>query len=344
VLCHRPHRPRGCPARRPLGVHRRHVHAPGVEVRPIRRHDRRPPTSARSTSTTSRCPSPIASANCNDSLQPDHAADGARARRDRPARLEPPAVPRRRRARATRRTGRPVLHLRQEFAALEAGYRIGRLMVLREVLGQAPPGLLRSHQDVVHRVRAARRRVLRCRSPARKRCCGAGSRATSVTRPGTRSWVGPPRSSATSAAERVLGTAPLTGPAATPVRGDSDDRRVALPDLPAVRGDLRSRADHARRRRWSRESVATGTTCSRRGSSARRDPRSSSSTATPTASALRSSSATASSSRPRGTRRSTRSPTGSVASGPTVTVTPLRCTWATPTPTRWPARCSVASS
>lgn len=30
--------------------------------------------------------------------------------------------------------------VRQEIAALEAGYRIGRLLVLREVLGQAPPG------------------------------------------------------------------------------------------------------------------------------------------------------------------------------------------------------------
>ena len=36
----------------------------------------------------------------------------------------------------------PVLDpvLRQEVAALESGYRIGRLMVLREVIGQAPPG------------------------------------------------------------------------------------------------------------------------------------------------------------------------------------------------------------
>ena len=31
-------------------------------------------------------------------------------------------------------------HLRQEVAAVESVYRIGRLMVLREVLGQAPPG------------------------------------------------------------------------------------------------------------------------------------------------------------------------------------------------------------
>lgn len=30
--------------------------------------------------------------------------------------------------------------VRQEVAALESGYRIGRLMILREVLGQAPPG------------------------------------------------------------------------------------------------------------------------------------------------------------------------------------------------------------
>jgi alkylation response protein AidB-like acyl-CoA dehydrogenase len=30
--------------------------------------------------------------------------------------------------------------VRQEIAAIESGYRIGRLMVLREVLGQAPPG------------------------------------------------------------------------------------------------------------------------------------------------------------------------------------------------------------
>ena len=30
--------------------------------------------------------------------------------------------------------------IRQELAALESGYHIGRMMVLREVLGQAPPG------------------------------------------------------------------------------------------------------------------------------------------------------------------------------------------------------------
>src|SRR5205814_9596794 len=30
--------------------------------------------------------------------------------------------------------------VRQEIAAIESGYRIGRLLVTREVLGQAPPG------------------------------------------------------------------------------------------------------------------------------------------------------------------------------------------------------------
>ena len=37
-------------------------------------------------------------------------------------------------------TDRDDPRVRQEVAALESGYRIGRLMVLREVLGQAPPG------------------------------------------------------------------------------------------------------------------------------------------------------------------------------------------------------------
>ena len=41
-------------------------------------------------------------------------------------------------AKARTDLGDPVL--RQEVAALEAGYRIGRLLVLREVLRQAPPG------------------------------------------------------------------------------------------------------------------------------------------------------------------------------------------------------------
>jgi alkylation response protein AidB-like acyl-CoA dehydrogenase len=41
---------------------------------------------------------------------------------------------------ATDRADRSDPVLRQEIAALEAGYRIGRLLVLREVLRQAPPG------------------------------------------------------------------------------------------------------------------------------------------------------------------------------------------------------------
>ena len=49
--------------------------------------------------------------------------------------------------------------MRQEIAALETGYRIGRLLVLREVLGQAPAGFSRGDQVLLHRARAARRRV-----------------------------------------------------------------------------------------------------------------------------------------------------------------------------------------
>ena len=60
--------------------------------------------------------------------------------------------------------------MRQELADIETGYRIGRLLVLRETLGQAPAELLGRHQDVLHRVRAAAGRASRARV--------AGPRAT----------------------------------------------------------------------------------------------------------------------------------------------------------------------
>ena len=51
--------------------------------------------------------------------------------------------------------------VRQEIAALETGYRLGRLLVLREVLGQAPKLFSAvANQDVLHRTRAACRDVL----------------------------------------------------------------------------------------------------------------------------------------------------------------------------------------
>ena len=59
--------------------------------------------------------------------------------------------------------------VRQEIAAIESGYRIGRLLVLRETLGQGPPAVLGGDQDVLHRARAAHRRrsAAGCSGPGR---------------------------------------------------------------------------------------------------------------------------------------------------------------------------------
>ena len=69
-------------------------------------------------------------------------------------------------------------------AALETGYRIGRLLVLREVLGQAPPSFSAAtktfcteHEQRVADVRRARRR-------APRRCCGTQVARGVVLRPG----------------------------------------------------------------------------------------------------------------------------------------------------------------
>ena len=56
--------------------------------------------------------------------------------------------------------------MRQEIAALETGYRIGRLLVLREVHGAGAEVVLGGDEDVLHRARAARRRLRRAASPA----------------------------------------------------------------------------------------------------------------------------------------------------------------------------------
>jgi alkylation response protein AidB-like acyl-CoA dehydrogenase len=64
-----------------------------------------------------------------------HAPDGARARRHRPAAVEPQAL----RGHEGPHADTADPRVRQEVARIESGYRIGRLLVLREVLGQAPP-------------------------------------------------------------------------------------------------------------------------------------------------------------------------------------------------------------
>ena len=68
--------------------------------------------------------------------------------------------------------------VRQEIAALETGYRIGRILVVREVLRQAPAGFSRGHQVLLHRAREPRRRV------RRPRCSGAEAHAVGPTSPG----------------------------------------------------------------------------------------------------------------------------------------------------------------
>ncbi|MEZ5165779.1 MAG: acyl-CoA dehydrogenase family protein [Acidimicrobiales bacterium] len=68
-------------------------------------------------------------------VQADHGAARARARRHRPARLEQAAL---RPGGGRGRHRRP--RVRQEIAQLEIGYRLGRLLVYREALKQAPAG------------------------------------------------------------------------------------------------------------------------------------------------------------------------------------------------------------
>ena len=93
VLCDRPHRPRCFPARRPVGIHRRHARTRGHGP-PDPRHDRRP--SLLRGGLRERGGARVATRRpVARGLPPDHAADGTRARRDRPAGVEPPALPRR---------------------------------------------------------------------------------------------------------------------------------------------------------------------------------------------------------------------------------------------------------
>ena len=66
--------------------------------------------------------------------------------------------------------------VRQEIAALETGYRIGRILVIREVLRQAPAGLLGGHEVLLHRARVAA-------SPSSSPACSAPRRRCGTTSP-----------------------------------------------------------------------------------------------------------------------------------------------------------------
>ena len=108
------------------------------------------------------------------------------------------------------RRHRPTRVVRQEIAAIETGYRIGRLLVLREVLGQAPKQFSAATKtfctELEQRVAAFCAAALGpARHARRARASAAGSAATSATPPPTRSWAAPPRSCATSSASGCSG-------------------------------------------------------------------------------------------------------------------------------------------
>ena len=90
--------------------------------------------------------------------------------------------------------------VRQEVAASSRATGIGRLLVLREVMGQAPKVVLRGHQDVLHRARAAGRRLRRTRGRGRATLVGRRPAKASAMRRRTRSWAAPRTCCATSSA------------------------------------------------------------------------------------------------------------------------------------------------
>ena len=159
-------------------------------------------------------------------LPPGDAPDGARAGRHRPSARATGCCT----TTASRWPTSTDARVRQEIAALETGYRIGRLLVLREVLGPGAAPVLGRDEDVLHRVRAARRVVLRARArserPAgRARPRAAASRATSATRRRTRSWAARPRSCATSSA---------SGSSASPADVASSPNSAICVDAPSA--------------------------------------------------------------------------------------------------------------
>ena len=140
-------------------------------------------------------------------MEADDAPARARAGRHRPAAVEPRAVPR---GASNGPTPTDPL-VRQELARLETGYRLGRLLVLRETLGQAPRSFSAATKTLLHRARAAGGRLRRPHASAPRPRCGAGSPAASATRPPTRSWAARRTCCATSSASGCSGLAPRAG-------------------------------------------------------------------------------------------------------------------------------------
>ncbi len=127
-------------------------------------------------------------------LPPGHAPDGARARRHRPPRQQPGAL----RRRSARAPTRPTRWSAKRSPPSRSGYRIGRHLVLREVLGQAPAGFSAATKTFCTEFE---QRVADFCCPGgrpRRHARPAGLPATAATPPPTRSWAAPRTSCATS--------------------------------------------------------------------------------------------------------------------------------------------------
>ena len=95
--------------------------------------------------------------------------------------------------------------VRQEIARLETGYRLGRLLVLREVLGQAPRSVLGGHEVLLHRARAAGGRVRRPHVRRRGHALGPRSPTGACYAPGYTIMGGTSNVMRNILGERVLG-------------------------------------------------------------------------------------------------------------------------------------------
>lgn len=89
--------------------------------------------------------------------------------------------------------------IRQEIAALESTYRIGRILVLREVLKQAPAGF-RLRQSVFAPNMSSVSQTLSLASWGQMQCCGMISHPACYTHPATQSWAAHQTLCATSSA------------------------------------------------------------------------------------------------------------------------------------------------
>ena len=209
MLPDRPHRSRRAAARRAVRVRRRHARRPASRSRRIvdmTGNDH----FCEVTFDDVRVPGRQPRRRAQRQLPPADAPDGARAGRHRPARVEPAAVSRTSCRAGWVDTDDPLV--RQELAAIETGYRIGRLLVLRETLGQAPDGFSAAtktfcteFEQRVAEFCARRAGPDATLLDADAATSAAASPGPSATRRPTRSWAAPTQILRNILGERVLG-------------------------------------------------------------------------------------------------------------------------------------------